>query len=128
VLHTASQNPTAVHQALIHQFRWPEEKLRVRVPEIGGGFGMKGYLYPEDVLALWFSERLQKPVRWTASRTDEFTGSTHGRDQQAGGSLAFDRDGRILALRLKSCPNLGAYPTPPGPLVATVLGAKVITN
>lgn len=129
LLHTATQNPTAVHRALTgHVFHWPNERLRVRVPEIGGGFGMKGYLYPEDVLALWFAERLDRPVRWTASRSDEFLGSTHGRDQRARGALAFDARGRILALRLQSHADLGAYPTPAGPLVATVLGSKVITN
>ena len=129
VLYTASQNPTAVHEALTkHVFNWCGDRLRILVPDIGGGFGMKGYLYPEDAIAIYFAEYLHRPVRWTASRSDEFAGSAHARDQLTDGALALDREGRILALRVKSRTNLGAYPTPAGPLIATTLGSKVITN
>ncbi|MGE4249574.1 MAG: xanthine dehydrogenase family protein molybdopterin-binding subunit [Parvibaculaceae bacterium] len=129
VLHAASQNPTAVHHYLAeHVLGWPAERLRIMVADIGGGFGMKGYLYPEDALVAYLAFSLQRPVRWMATRSEDFLGSTHARDQEADAVLALDAEGRITALRVRLRANLGAYPAPSGPLVALVLGAKVATN
>lgn len=128
-LFAATQNPAVVRDHLAeHVLNWPPERLRIIVPDIGGGFGMKGYLYPEDGLTTYCAARLGQPVRWIATRGEDFLSSTHARDQQATATLAFDEQLRATALRIRSFGNLGAYPAPSGPLVALMLGAKVATS
>src|SRR5207302_11318534 len=75
-------------------FRVGREKLRVSIPDVGGGFGMKNVLYPEWVLVLWAARRLGRPVTWIGDRGEDFTGSAHGRDSLVRARLALDRDGR----------------------------------
>ena len=128
VLLVGTQNPTAVHQQLAETMNCGHANLRVVVPDIGGGFGMKGYLYPEDVLVTHFARRLRKPVRWRGTRTDDFLGSSHARDQRVTIEAAFDARYRITALRSLTYANLGAYPGPAGPILALTLGPKVATN
>src|SRR5687768_7263997 len=80
-LYTSSQNPHGVRSILAGAvFRMPEIKLRVIAPDVGGGFGMKGDIYPEDGLVLWASRRLRRPVKWVATRTESMLGDNHGRD------------------------------------------------
>src|SRR5439155_3300472 len=90
-------------------FRIGGEKLRVSIPDVGGGFGMKNVLYPEWVLLLWAARRLGRPVTWIGDRSEDFTGSAHGRDSLVRARLAPDRDGRFLALETRALANLGAY-------------------
>src|SRR5260221_7795708 len=81
-LHTSSQNPHGVRGILCGAvFKIPEIKLRVISPHVGGGFGMKGDIYPEDGLVLWASRKLGRPVKWVATRTASMLGDNHGRDQ-----------------------------------------------
>jgi carbon-monoxide dehydrogenase large subunit len=128
-LFAATQNPAVVRDHLAQNvLHWPVERLRIIVPDIGGGFGMKGYLYPEDALAAYFAGRLARPIRWIATRSEDFLGSTHARDQFASATLAFDNRLRATALRVRSYGNLGAYPAPSGPLVILTLGTKVATS
>ena len=79
-------------------FRIPREQLRVSIPDVGGGFGMKNVLYPEWVLVLWAARRLGRPVQWIGDRSEDFTASAHGRDSIIRARLALDRNGRFLAL------------------------------
>src|SRR5882757_7434560 len=79
-------------------FRIPREQLRVSIPDVGGGFGMKNVLYPEYVLVLWAARRLGRQVRWIGDRSEDFLASAHGRDSVVRARLALDRDGRFLAL------------------------------
>ena len=88
-------------------FRVAREKLRVSIPDVGGGFGMKNVLYPELVLVLWAARRLGRPVMWIGDRGEDFTGSAHGRDSVVRARLALDRDGRFLALDTEVLANLG---------------------
>ena len=88
-------------------FRVPREKLRVSIPDVGGGFGMKNVLYPELVLVLWAARRLGRQVMWIGDRGEDFAGSAHGRDSVVRARLALDRDGRFLALETKVLANLG---------------------
>jgi len=101
-------------------FRLPREKLRVSIPDVGGGFGMKNVLYPEWVLVLWAARRLLRPVKWISDRSEDFVASAHGRDSVIRARLALDRDGRFLALDAKVLANMGAYVSTVAPVVPTL--------
>ena len=101
-------------------FRIPREKLRVSIPDVGGGFGMKNVLYPEWVLVLWAARRLKRPVQWIGERNEEFLGSVHGRDSAVRARLALDEDGKFLALEAHVLANMGAYVSTVAPVVPTM--------
>jgi carbon-monoxide dehydrogenase large subunit len=96
-------------------FQLPDEQIRLTAPDVGGGFGMKNFLYPEWVLVLWAARRLGHPVRWVAERTEEFVSASQGRDNHTRARLALDQDGRFLALEVSTVANLGAYLSANGP-------------
>src|SRR6267142_4358263 len=100
-------------------FRIGREKLRVSIPDVGGGFGMKNVLYPEWVLVLWAARRLGRPVTWIGDRSEDFVGSAHGRDSLVRARLALDREGRFLALETRVLAHLGAYVSTVAPSVPT---------
>jgi carbon-monoxide dehydrogenase large subunit len=87
----------------------PPERIRVITPDVGGGFGMKGFLYPEQVVAVWAARKAGRPVKWIGERADAFQTDTHGRDQVSEVALAMDAEGRFLALKVDTIANLGAY-------------------
>lgn len=87
----------------------PEHKLRVIAPDVGGGFGSKIFIYPEEVVCLWASRKVGRPVKWVCDRSEAFLADAHGRDHVTTAEMAFDADGRMLALRAKTIANLGAY-------------------
>jgi carbon-monoxide dehydrogenase large subunit len=119
-LYTGTQMPHGLkHDLAKDVFRVPEQQVRVVVGDVGGGFGAKNSLYPEQVLVLWAARRLNRPVRWIAERSEAFLGDYMGRDNVTRGELALDKDGRILALRVATTANLGAYLAPEGPLSPT---------
>ena len=114
-LYTSSQNPHGVRSILAGAvFRIPEIRLRVVAPDVGGGFGMKGDIYPEDGLVLWASRRLGRPVKWVATRTESLLGDNHGRDQLISAEMALDENGKILAVRAQALHAVGAYVTNAG--------------
>jgi carbon-monoxide dehydrogenase large subunit len=96
-------------------FRMPRERVRVWAPDVGGGFGVKNFLYPEWVLVLYAARRLGRRVRWVAERGEDFLSSTQGRDNNTRARLALDADGRFLALEVDTVANLGAYLSTNGP-------------
>lgn len=96
-------------------FHLPDEQIRLTAPDVGGGFGMQNFLYPEWVLVLWAARRLGRPVRWVAERTEEFISAAQGRDNHTRARLALDQDGRFLALDVSTVTNLGAYLSANGP-------------
>jgi carbon-monoxide dehydrogenase large subunit len=100
-------------------FRMPLERMRVVVPDVGGGFGMKNYVYPEYVLVLWAARKLGRPVRWICERGEDFVSSAHGRDFQARARLALDKTGRFLGLEVRAVANMGAYLSTNGPISST---------
>jgi len=100
-------------------FKVPIERMRVMVPDVGGGFGMKNFLYPEYVLVLWAARKLGRPVRWVSERAEDFVSSAHGRDLFARSKLALDKDGRFLALDVRALANMGAYLSTNGPISST---------
>ena len=109
-LWNTSQNPH-VARLVISAFvgMTPEHKLRVIAPDVGGGFGSKIFIYPEEVVCLWASRKVRRPVKWTAERSESFLTDAHGRDHVTHAELALDGQGKILALRAKTIANLGAY-------------------
>ncbi|MBN9516331.1 MAG: xanthine dehydrogenase family protein molybdopterin-binding subunit [Alphaproteobacteria bacterium] len=101
-------------------FKVPLDRIQLHAPDVGGGFGMKNFLYPEWVLLLWAARRLGRPVRWIADRAEEFVTGAQGRDIEARAKLALDASGRFLALDVAMVANLGAYLSGNGP------GASVV--
>jgi carbon-monoxide dehydrogenase large subunit len=87
----------------------PEHKLRVIAPDVGGGFGSKIFIYPEEVVCLWAARRTRRPVKWVAERSEAFLADAHGRDHVTHAEMAFDAEGKIIGLRVKTIANLGAY-------------------
>jgi carbon-monoxide dehydrogenase large subunit len=83
----------------------------VRVGDVGGGFGMKTGLYPEDIVVAHAARTLGRPVKWCAQRLEEFSASSHGRDLVTKAELALDANGKVLALRVDSLANVGACAT-----------------
>jgi carbon-monoxide dehydrogenase large subunit len=129
ILHTSCQNPAGLQKTLAESiFKVPMEKVRVRVRDVGGGFGMKTLLYPEDVLCVYAARKLGRPVHWRATRSEEFLAGTHGRDQINHAQLAFDAQGKILGFRVEILGNIGAYACSPGAVIVVAVGPKVITG
>jgi carbon-monoxide dehydrogenase large subunit len=127
-LHTSSQNPHGVRGILAGAvFRIPETRLRVVSPDVGGGFGMKGDIYPEDGLVLLASKRLGRPVKWVATRTESLLGDNHGRDQLISADMALDENGKILAVRAQALHAVGAYVTNAG-VVPVMCALRNIPN
>src|SRR5271169_799060 len=106
----------------------PEHKLRVIAPDVGGGFGSKIFIYPEEVVALWASKRVGRPVKWVADRSEAFLVDAHGRDHVTHAEMAFDGDGKILGLRAKTVANLGAYMSTFSSSVPTYLYATLLSG
>jgi carbon-monoxide dehydrogenase large subunit len=106
----------------------PEHKLRVIAPDVGGGFGSKIFIYPEEVVALWASKRVGRPVKWVSDRSEAFLADAHGRDHVTHAEMAFDADGKILALRAKTIANLGAYMSTFSSSVPTYLYATLLSG
>jgi carbon-monoxide dehydrogenase large subunit len=105
VLHAMHQSLSRLQAVLCGVFQLEAEKLRIIVRDIGGGFGTKVAVYPEDVLVVYAAKKLKRTVKWTATRSEEFQASVHGRDQRNCAELAFDSSGKILALRLSTLAN-----------------------
>ena len=127
-LYTSSQNPHGVRGILAGAvFRIPETKLRVVSPDVGGGFGMKGDIYPEDGLVLLASKRLGRPVKWVATRTESLLGDNHGRDQLVMAEMALDENGKILAVRAQALHSVGSYVTNAG-VVPVMCALRNIPN
>lgn len=127
-LYTSSQNPHGVRSILAGAvFRIPETRIRVISPDVGGGFGMKGDIYPEDGLVLWASRKLGRPVKWVATRTESLLGDNHGRDQLVRAEMALDGNGKILAVRVQALHSVGAYVTNAG-VVPVLCALRNIPN
>ncbi|HSU78547.1 MAG TPA: xanthine dehydrogenase family protein molybdopterin-binding subunit, partial [Burkholderiales bacterium] len=127
-LYTSSQNPHGARTVLCGPvFHMPEIKLRVVSPDVGGGFGMKGDVYPEDGLVLWASKKLGRPVKWVATRSESLLGDNHGRDQLISAEMALDDNARILALRAQALHAVGAYVTNAG-VVPVLCSLRNIPN
>jgi carbon-monoxide dehydrogenase large subunit len=106
----------------------PEHKLRVIAPDVGGGFGSKIFIYPEEIVALWASKRVGRPVKWVCDRSEAFLADAHGRDHVTHAEMAFDADDKITALKVKTIANLGAYMSTFASSVPTYLYATLLSG
>lgn len=128
-LYTTSQNPHVARLVLSAFYNVAQEhKLRVIAPDVGGGFGSKIFIYPEEMVALWASKRTGRPVKWTSDRTEAFLTDAHGRDHLTKAEMAFDKDNKILGLRVKTHANLGAYMSLFSSSVPTYLYATLLSG
>ena len=119
-LYTSTQGPHLVRDpAADAVLKMPKDKLRVITPNVGGGFGMKAFIYPEQALVLWASRKLKRPVKWQADRSEGFLSDNQGRDHVTRAELALDAKGKFLGLRVTILANLGAYLSPLGPFIPT---------
>jgi len=128
-LYVANQNPH-VERLLMTAFVMglPEHKVRVVAGDVGGGFGSKIYLYAEDVAVTWAAKQLNRPVKWTADRSEAYTSDAHGRDHHTVAELAMDKDGKFLAMRVNTVANVGAYLSTFASCVPTILYATLLAG
>ncbi len=126
---TTSQNPHVARLVMSAFYNIaPENKLRVIAPDVGGGFGSKIYIYPEEIVCLWASKKTGVPVKWVADRTESFLSDAHGRDHVSMVEMAFDKDNRITGLKVDTIANLGAYMSLFSSCVPTYLYATLLSG
>ena len=109
-------------------FQTEPANFRVITPDVGGGFGMKAFLYAEHVLVCYAARKLGRPVKWTSDRAEAFLSDTQGRDNITLGELAIDKDGKFLALRTRNVANMGAYLSTFAPYIPTLAGGAVLSG
>lgn len=128
-LYTTSQNPHVARLVLSAFYNIaPEHKLRVIAPDVGGGFGSKIFIYPEEMVALWASKKVERPVKWTGDRTEAFLTDAHGRDHITHAEMAFDATNKIIGLKVKTYANFGAYMSLFSSSVPTYLYATLLSG
>jgi carbon-monoxide dehydrogenase large subunit len=127
-LRLSTQMPSIARDGLCGALGLPTEAIRVVVGDVGGGFGMKGGMYPEDIVVVYAARLLGRPVKWTPSRLDEFLSATHGRDIESHAELALDADGKVLAYRIRTLANMGAYGSTVGIIIQLMIGPFVSTS
>jgi carbon-monoxide dehydrogenase large subunit len=126
-LYTSTQNPHLIRLLLCaFVLGLPEHKVRVVGPDVGGGFGSKIFHYTEEALVIWGSRQLGRPIKWTAERRESFMTDAHGRDHITKADMAFDADGKIVALRADTYANMGAYLSTFAPAVPTYLHGTLL--
>ncbi len=112
---TSTANPHRIRQLMAeHVFRVPAHRIHVIAGDVGGGFGTKGGLYPEEIAVLWAAKTLGRPVKWVSDRSEAFLADFNGRDQLADAQMGFDAGGRILGFRIALYHNLGCQVGPSG--------------
>jgi carbon-monoxide dehydrogenase large subunit len=128
-LYVANQNPH-VERLLMTAFvlGLPEHKVRVIAPDVGGGFGSKIYLYAEETALVWAAKRVNRPIKWTAERSESFVSDAHGRDHVTHAELALDRNGKFLAMRVHTTANMGAYLSTFASCIPTILYATLLAG
>ena len=128
-LWVTSQNPH-VHRLIMGAFVLgiPEHKFRVIAPDVGGGFGSKVFIYPEECVVSWATKQLGRPVKWTATRSESFLTDSQGRDHVTDVELALDAEARITGLRVKTIANMGAYLTLFAPCIPTYLYGTLLSG
>ena len=128
-LYTTTQSPHLI-RLLMGAFvlQIPEHKLRVVAPDVGGGFGSKTFHYAEEAMVTWAAGQLERPVKWTAERSESFISDAHGRDHITTAELALSKDGTFLAFRERTLANMGAYLSTFAPAVPTYLHSTLLAG
>ncbi len=123
---TSTQSAHRVRDSVARILGLAREQVRAVAPEVGGGFGAKANLYAEEILVPWLARKLNRPVRWTATRTEDFQTTTHGRNLFATLGLSAERDGRVRQCDLEVLYDCGAYYSRPGPTTPSLTGAMIV--
>ena len=123
-----TQNVFTVRTQLATALKLKEEQLRILCTDVGGGFGARGYAYPEHAALLWAAKKLGRPLRWLADRSENFLAEVHGRDNITVAELALDAGHRFTALRIRTLANIGAYISSFGAAVPAMSGARAPTG
>ncbi|WP_368040624.1 xanthine dehydrogenase family protein molybdopterin-binding subunit [Roseicella sp. DB1501] len=125
----STQMPSSARDSIAEEVLGiPSDKVRVLVGDVGGGFGMKTGLYPEDAVVAFAAKHVGRPVKWAATRLDDFLSALHGRDTESRAELALDAEGKVLAFRVRTLANMGAYPRNPGVAIQLLIGPWVSTS
>ncbi len=128
-LWSTSQNPHVARLVMSAFFQIaPEHKLRVIAPDVGGGFGSKIYIYPEETVCVWACRKAGVPVKWTADRSESFVTDAHARDHLTGAKIAFDANNKITAIKVETKANFGAYMSLFSSCVPTYLYATLLSG
>jgi aerobic carbon-monoxide dehydrogenase large subunit len=125
-LHTCTQGGWLLTDILAGVLKIDPAKVRILTPDVGGGFGMKAFFYPEYAMAAWASRLLGRPVKWTGERSETFLADVQGRDHVTEAELALDADRKILGMRVETVANMGAYSSLFGPFIPTGAAIKVL--
>ncbi|MEO6626457.1 MAG: xanthine dehydrogenase family protein molybdopterin-binding subunit [Burkholderiaceae bacterium] len=125
----STQMPSGIRNSLCNDIMGLSlDQVRVTVGDVGGGFGMKGGIHPEEAVTAWCAWTLKRPVKWISDRSEEFLSSATGRDAHCHAELALDATGRILAMRVRGQANTGAYATGAGVAIPLLVGPWVQTG
>ena len=129
-LYTTSQNPHVARLVLSAFYQVaPENKLRVIAPDVGGGFGAKIYIYPEEIVCLWACRKAGVPaVKWTADRTESFLTDAHGRDHVTTATMGFDANNKIVGFKVNTLADFGGYMSLFSSAVPTYLYATLLSG
>ena len=127
-LYANTQGGWLVKNLIAPLFNVEPDKFRVITPDVGGGFGMKLFLYAEHVLTCYAARKLGCPVKWVSERSEAFLADTQGRDNVTLGELAIDADGKFLALRTRNISSMGAYLSNFAPFIPTFAGTSVLSS
>ncbi|WP_435125663.1 xanthine dehydrogenase family protein molybdopterin-binding subunit [Halobaculum sp. D14] len=123
-----SQNPHLHRLLMSGVIGHPEHKLRVKAPDVGGGFGSKIHHYADEALVAWVAKDLERPVKWTATRTETYKTDAPGRGHRTLAELAMDDAGNITGVRVDTRANLGAYLSTFAPAVPTYLYGTLLSG
>ena len=128
-LYTTSQNPHVARLVLSAFYQVaPEHKLRVVAPDVGGGFGSKIYIYPEEIVCLWAAMKTKRSIKWTSDRTEAFLTDAHGRDHVTTAKMGFDASGNIVGFKVATKANFGGYMSLFSSAVPTYLYATLLSG
>ncbi|GAA0472074.1 xanthine dehydrogenase family protein molybdopterin-binding subunit (plasmid) [Halococcus dombrowskii] len=127
-LHMTSQNPHLHRQLMSGVLDVPEHKIHVVAPDVGGGFGNKIAHYPDEALVSWCAKETERPVKWTATRSESYLTGTHGRDHDTHAELAMDGDGVITGMRVETYASMGAYLSTFAPAIPTYLYGTLLSG
>ena len=127
-LYCPTQNTHTVRGQLAKVFKMDEGRLRIVCTDLGGGFGARGYAYPEHAALCFAARALGRPVKWRADRSENFLSEVHGRDSVTEAELAIDHEQRFIALRIRTLANIGAYVSSFGACVPAMSGVRAPTG
>ena len=127
-LHANCHNHFAVRDLTAQCLGLEPSTIRVVARDLGGGFGMKYFVYHEHPLVLWAARRLARPVKWMSRRDEAFMSDTQGRDHVTKAALALHKEARFLALKVETVANLGAYVSHMGPLSPSLLYTEMLSG